>query len=316
MINSEVELLKDKITEKAEELRFDLIGFTPYDLMEGEIRHLKYWLAESFHGGMKYMEKNLEKRYDPNKILEGCKSVISLGINYKTEDEFNDAPGEGKVSRYAWGRDYHYVVWEKLSDMIDYIKNLEPNIECKSYVDTGPVMDKAWAVRAGLGWLGKHSNVINRKLGSWFFIANIFTNVKFDDYNEQVSDFCGSCTACIDACPTDAIIQDYVVDSNKCISYLTIENKSDIPDQFLDKFDNWIFGCDICQDVCPWNLKFSKLTDVEDFRSKDNMTLNLDEIEQMTNRSFKERFSESPILRSRVKGLKRNAKFIKRGLNL
>ncbi|MDX1702150.1 MAG: tRNA epoxyqueuosine(34) reductase QueG, partial [Melioribacteraceae bacterium] len=232
-----------------------------------------------------------------------------------TENDFKDAAGKGKVSRYAWGRDYHYVVWEKLDELIEYIKILDPCIKCKSYIDTGPVMDKAWAVRAGLGWLGKHSNVINPKMGSWFFIANIFTNKKFPFYNEQIPDYCGSCTACIDACPTDAIIEDYVVDSNKCISYLTIENKGEIPDQFLDKFDNWIFGCDICQDVCPWNIKFTKHTDIIDFQSTENMTLDLNEIEQMTNKSFNLRFKESPILRARVKGLKRNAEFIKRGLN-
>ena len=309
-------MLKDKIIEKSKELGFDLIGFAPYDLLVSEIERLKVWLSKSFHGGMKYMENNVEKRFDPKGILHDCESIISLGVNYKTENDFEEVAGKGKVSRYAWGRDYHLVIWEKLSELIDYIRILDPSIDCKSYVDTGPVMDKAWAVRAGIGWLGKHSNVINRGIGSWFFIANILTNKKFDIYDEHIPDYCGSCTACIDSCPTNAIVENYVVDSNKCISYLTIENKNEIPDYFLDKFDNWIFGCDVCQDVCPWNKKATKHTDVVDFETTENMLLDLDEIEKMTNKSFNAKFKESPILRSRVKGLKRNAEFLKRGLNL
>lgn len=309
-------MLQQKILIKARELGFNLIGFSQYECLDKEVDNLKIWLNKSFHAGMNYMEQNIEKRFDPKTILDGCESVISLGINYKTEDEFLDSNGKGKVSRYAWGRDYHYVVWEKLDELIEYINILDPGIRCKSYIDTGPVMDKAWAVRSGLGWLGKHSNVINRNVGSWFFIANIFTTIKFDDYNKQIPDYCGSCTACIDACPTNAIVEDYVIDSNKCISYLTIENKSEIPDQFLDKFENWIFGCDICQDVCPWNLKFTEYTEVVDFQSTDNMLLNLDEVEQLTNKSFNEKFKESAIQRARAKGLKRNAAFVKRSLNL
>ncbi|MEO8399575.1 MAG: tRNA epoxyqueuosine(34) reductase QueG, partial [Ignavibacteriaceae bacterium] len=217
----------------------------------------------------------------------------------------------GKISRYAWGEDYHLVIWEKLNKLTKELQNIDPAFECKSYVDTGPVMDKAWAVQAGIGWLGKHTNVINREIGSWFFIANIITNFEFD-YSLQIQDFCGSCTACLDACPTNAIVEEYVVDSNKCISYLTIENKNDIADEFKDKFDNWVFGCDICQDVCPWNNKFSITTKTQKFFLKnDNKEIIIDEILKMTQEDFNKRFKNSAIKRSKLNGLKRNAEFVK-----
>ena len=184
------------------------------------------------------------------KLLFHLDLIITLPENYSNEND------KGKVSRYAWGKDYHLVIWEKLDELETMLKEIDPEFESISYVDTGPVMDKAWAVRAGIGWLGKHTNVINREIGSWFFIATLITNYEFD-YSEMITDFCGTCTACIDACPTNAIVQEYVVDANKCISFLTIENKNEIPNEFKGKFDNWIFGCDICQDVCPWNQKFS-----------------------------------------------------------
>jgi epoxyqueuosine reductase len=305
-------LLKQTIISKAKELGFDLIGFAPYQILEEETEHLKSWLAKDYQAGMEYMERNLEKRKDVREILADCKSVISLGINYYTDEVVDEIENSGKVSRYAWGRDYHNVIWEKLDLLINYIKLIQPNFEAKSYVDTGPVMDKVWAVKAGLGWQGKHSNIINKEVGSWFFIATILSNNDFDQYNKQISDFCGTCTACIDACPTDAIVEDYVVDSNKCISYLTIENKKDIQDKFLGKFDNWIFGCDICQDVCPWNIKFAEQTRISDFQNNIIKLIPFEEIDNMNKEEFKERFHESPILRAKLKGLKRNANFLKK----
>jgi epoxyqueuosine reductase len=233
-------------------------------------------------------------------------------MNYYTDETVNEIKNAGKVSRYAWGRDYHNVIWEKLDLLINYTKLIQPNFEAKSYVDTGPVMDKIWAVKTGLGWQGKHSNIINKKIGSWFFIATILSNHDFDQYNKPISDFCGTCTACIDACPTDAIVEDYLVDSNKCISYLTIENKKDIQDKFLGKFDNWIFGCDICQDVCPWNIKFAEQNRISDFQNNINKLIQFEEIDNMNKEEFKERFHESPILRAKLKGLKRNANFLKK----
>jgi epoxyqueuosine reductase len=305
-------LLKDKIISKAKELGFDLIGFAPYQILEEETEHLVSWLAKNYQAGMEYMERNLEKRKDVREILADCKSVISLGMNYYTDETVNEIKNAGKVSRYAWGRDYHNVIWEKLDLLINYTKLIQPNFEAKSYVDTGPVMDKIWAVKTGLGWQGKHSNIINKKIGSWFFIATILSNHDFDQYNKPISDFCGTCTACIDACPTDAIVEDYLVDSNKCISYLTIENKKDIQDKFLGKFDNWIFGCDICQDVCPWNIKFAEQTRISDFQNNINKLIPFEEIDNMNKEEFKERFYESPILRAKLKGLKRNANFLKK----
>lgn len=298
-----------QIINIAKELGFDLVGFSKADELKHESRNLKEWLNRGYQAGMKYMERNFEKRKDVKEILPNAKSVISLGINYYTDEKHDNKENTGKVSRYAWGRDYHYTVWEKLDQFVEKCKELDSSFEAKTYIDTGPVMDKAWAVKSGIGWMGKHTNVISREIGSWFFIANIITNFEFD-YNEPVPDFCGSCTACIDACPTNAIIDEYVLDSNRCISYLTIENKEEIPEEFKGKFDNWIFGCDICQDVCPWNHKFSQITNEKDFYPAGNKELKIIEIEEMTNSQFKARFSESPINRAKLKGLKRNAAFI------
>ncbi len=285
-----INMLKEKIITKAEQLGFSLVGFTESQILNEDVEHLESWLKKGYQSGMNYMERNIDKRNDVNQILENCKSVISLGMNYFIDEKFEEAAESGKVSRYAWGKDYHLIIWEKLDLLIDFIKKNEPNFEAKSYVDTGPVMDKVWAVKAGLGWQGKHSNIINKEIGSWFFIANIFTNQSFENYNKPIGDFCGSCTACIDACPTDAIVEDYVVDANKCISYLTIENKNNIPDGFIGKFENWIFGCDICQDVCPWNIKFAKQTPVVDFKKVENKNISLSEIEKMDNNQFKASF--------------------------
>lgn len=316
MIKKYKELLKQKIISKAKELGFNLIGFTPYQILDNETQNLEKWLSNNYQAGMSYMERNIEKRRDLKEILENCKSVISLGLNYYVNEEFETKENSGKVSRYAWGRDYHYTIWEKLEELIKYIQTTDPNIEAKSYVDTGPVMDKVWAAKAGLGWQGKHSNIINKEIGSWFFVANIFTNYEFEDYSKPISDFCGTCAACIDACPTDAIVEDYVVDSNRCISYLTIENKNEISDKFVGKFDDWIFGCDICQDVCPWNVKFSEETQLTDFSLIRNKNIEFNKIKDLSNKKFREYFFESPIIRAKSKGIKRNANFLKSGLKL
>ncbi len=306
------------VIDIAHSLGFDLVGFTKVEPLSSEIQKLKQWLEKDFHADMTYMERNFHKREDPSQILPDVKSVISLGLNYNTPfnhypqiEEGKIYPPAGKVSRYAWGKDYHLVIWEKLEQLETKLKEIDSSFNSISYVDTGPVMDKAWAVRAGLGWLGKHTNVINRNIGSWFFIATIFTNKDFT-YSETITDFCGSCTACLDACPTGAIVEEYVVDSNKCISYQTIENKIEIPKEYKGKFDDWIFGCDICQDVCPWNEKFSITSSIKEFEPIDGKTfLTLNEVEKMNDEEFKSRFNESPIKRTKLKGLKRNAEFIK-----
>lgn len=305
---------REKVVEIARALGFDLTGFAPVEPLERETQFLKEWLSRGYAGGMAYLEKNLEKRKDPRNILPSARSVISLGLNYWQPGGFTE--GMGKVSRYAWGRDYHYILWEKLKVFEARLKMEFPGCESVSYVDTGPVMDKVWASKAGIGWIGKHSNVINRRIGSWFFIANIFTNLGFE-YDEPITDHCGSCTACIDACPTDAIVKPYVVDGSRCISYLTIENKGEIPGEFAGNMDNWIFGCDICQDVCPWNNKFSTVTLEEGFLREDdpdalNREFELDYFEGIESGEFRKRFAESPILRSKLKGMRRNSEFVKR----
>ena len=305
-----MKLTNEIVIRKAKAIGFDLVGFAQAEILEEESKRLRKWLGKNYQAGMDYMVKNFEKRADVKKILPEAKSVISLGLNYYFAGKYSNEKNKGKVSRYAWGKDYHLIIWAMLDELEEELKKVDPTFQSISYVDTGPVMDKAWAVRSGLGWLGKHTNIINREIGSWFFIANIITNYEFD-YSEQIPDFCGICTACIEACPTDAIIQEYVVDANKCISYLTIENKSEIPDEFKNKFDNWIFGCDICQDVCPWNQKFPIETLIKDFHPQ-NKELNLDEVIGMTEEDFKERFKTSPIKRAKLSGLKRNALFLKK----
>ncbi|MGD8778373.1 MAG: tRNA epoxyqueuosine(34) reductase QueG [Ignavibacteria bacterium] len=302
-------IINQKVIELSGELGFDLIGFSKAETLDKETDKLEEWLKNGYQAGMAYMERNLDKRRDVTKIFPDAKSVISLGLNYYTGEKHENKKGAGKVSRYAWGKDYHFIIWERLDKLIERLKDIDPNFEAKTYVDTGPVMDQVWAVKSGMGWLGKHSNVINKNYGSWFFIATVITNYEFE-YNEPIGDFCGNCTACIDACPTEAIVAEGVVDANRCISYLTIENKGEIPEEFSGKFDNWIFGCDICQDVCPWNKKISKPTGEEEFYREGNKELFFDEIEKMTNSEFKKRFAESPILRTKLKGLKRNADFI------
>lgn len=303
-------MLKEKIISKAKELGFDLIGFAEYQNLDKEIKRLKIWLENNYHAGMEYMKRNIDKRKDAKLILENCKSVISLGMNYYIDEKTEETNQFGKVSRYAWGKDYHLIIWEKLDELINYIKIYFPNFDAKSYVDTGPVMDKVWAIKAGLGWQGKHSNVISKEIGSWFFIATIFTNQEFNDYDTPQKDYCGCCTACIDACPTNAIVDNYIVDSNKCISYLTIENKNEIPNDFIGKFNNWIFGCDICQDVCPWNIKFAQQTSITELKIIKNKRINLEETLELEPKNFKEKYEDSPILRAKIKGLKRNAEFL------
>ncbi len=302
-------ITNDIVIKKAKEIGFDLIGFARAEILQKESEYLQKWLNKNYQADMSYMERNFNKRKNVKEILPQAKSVISLALNYYAPGNYDGNKDSGKISRYAWGKDYHLIIWAMLDELEDELKNLDPEFESYSYVDTGPMMDKAWAVRAGIGWLGKHTNVINRDIGSWFFIANIITNYDFD-YSEQIPDFCGSCKACIDACPTDAIVEEYVLDANKCISYLTIENKNEIPDEFKDNFEGWLFGCDICQDVCPWNEKYSVITSLKDFYPE-NKKINLDEVLHMSSEDFNKHFKNSPIKRAKLSGFKRNAAYLK-----
>jgi epoxyqueuosine reductase len=307
-----MKITNEDVINLAKGIGFNLVGFAPADRLDKEFQDLQKWLEMNYQAGMKYMERNLDKRRDVKQVMDSARSVISLGINYYTGNAHEEILSEGKVSRYAWGKDYHLIICNKLDLLVEKLKKIDPNFEARTYVDTGPVMDKVWAVKAGLGWMGKHTNIINRNYGSWFFIANVITNYEFN-YDTSIKDYCGSCTACIDACPTDAIVKEYVLDSNKCISYLTIENKGEISEDFRGKFDNWIFGCDICQDVCPWNKKFSVISSDQDFYlQKENEYIRLREIKDMKENDFKERFRNSPIKRAKLQGLKRNAAFLEK----
>jgi len=306
--NFMTKLTNQIVIEKAKQLGFDLVGFAKAELLTAETEKLQQWLDKGYQATMNYMEKNFSKRKDVKEILPNAKSIISLALNYYIPENHSNENNKGKVSRYAWGKDYHLIIWQKLDELEAELKQLVPELETLSYVDTGPVMDKVWAVKSGLGWMGKHTNVINPNIGSWFFIATIITNYEFE-YSEMITDHCGTCTACLDACPTNAIVQEYVVDANKCISYQTIENKDEISIELKGKFDNWIFGCDICQDVCPWNNKFSITTSTKDFYPL-NKEFVLNEVLEMNDKTFKERFTESPIKRTKLKGLQRNAKFL------
>ncbi len=296
------------VISKAKSIGFDLVGFTRADELTDEIEKLNIWLEKKFQAEMSYMEKNIHKRKNPKEILPDAKSIISLGLIYNTPFYHSGKKEFGKISRYAWGKDYHLIIWEKLDQLETELRSVDPDFKSISYVDTGPVMDKVWAVRAGLGWMGKHNNIINRDVGSWFFIANIICNYEFE-YSEAIPDFCGDCTACIDACPTNAIVNSYIVDSNRCISYQTIENKNEIPSELKGKFENWLFGCDICQEVCPWNKKFSVTTSLTDFYPK-HKELTYSEVSAMNEETFKNIFADSPVKRTKLSGLKRNAKFL------
>ncbi len=299
---------KPSIISKAQELGFFYCGFSKAGFLEEEAPKLENWLKNNHQGKMSYMENHFDKRLDPTKLVPGSKSVISLLFNYATEASQKD-PDAPKISKYAFGEDYHYIVKEKLVQLFDFLNESIGAVEGRAFVDSAPVMDKAWAKKSGLGWIGKNSNLIHPKEGSFFFIAELITDLEFDQ-DPVMKDYCGTCTKCIDDCPTDAIIEPYVVDGSKCISYLTIELKDELlPSEFKGKMDNWAFGCDVCQDVCPWN-RFSKPHQESrlenpkllDFTKKDWMDLNEE--------TYRELLKRSPMKRTKFKGLKRNLRFV------
>ena len=301
--------MKEFIKDKAKELGFFYCGFAKAQFLEDEARRLDQWLRSGFHGKMGYMENHYDKRLDPTKLFEGAKTVISLGLNYFPEKEIFDDDNP-KISKYAYGEDYHFVIKDKLKLLLAEIQKNYGEIQGRAFVDSAPVMDKAWAQKSGLGWMGKHTNVITRSHGSFFFIAELIVDVAIEA-DGPIPDYCGTCTACIDACPTDAIVQPYVVDGSKCISYLTIELKEAIIDPiFKGKMDNWAFGCDICQDVCPWN-RFAKKHQEPRFESSDAMkSLDRKAWLEMTDELFNELFKRSPIKRTKLEGMKRNIRFL------
>jgi epoxyqueuosine reductase len=302
--------LSDNIKKRALEVGFDKVGIAPAVRLDKEGVNLFRWLDAGFHGEMAWMERWRDKRVDPSQILPNARSIVAVALNYFTPHAHGDQPG--KISRYAWGDDYHYVLREKLYELLDRIEHEVPETNGKVYVDTAPIMDKAWAVRAGLGWIGKNTNLITTDLGSWVFLGEIILDIELDYDHEIMPDHCGSCTMCLDACPTGAIIEPYVVDARKCISYATIELREErLPAEFDGKLEGWIYGCDICQDVCPWN-RFEKPTAEARFEPRHGETsLVIGDVEQLTSETFAERFRRSAIKRTKISGLKRNAEALK-----
>lgn len=298
-----------RIKQRAASIGVNKIGIVAATPLDAERGHLNEWLTRGFHGNMAWMTREPEKRADPKVLFPGAKSVIVVAVNYYTPHKHGST---GKMSRYAWGDDYHDVVGEKLRDLLAWIKSEEPSVNGKICVDTSPFMDKAWAVRGGLGWLGKHSNVITKELGSWVFIGSILLDVELDYDTEAVDDHCGTCTACLDACPTGAIVEPYVVDSQKCISYATIELRDEtLPENIAANLEGWLYGCDICQDVCPWN-RFEQPTEEARFEPRNGETsIELDGLISMTHEEYVERFRRSAIKRTKLTGLKRNAAALK-----
>lgn len=302
-------IITQKIKNKALDLGFSFVGISKAEFLDKEARQLESWLKNNFHGKMLYMENYFDKRTDPRLLIDDAKSVITVLQNYYTEQKQTDINAP-KISKYALGKDYHIIIREKLNQLYDFILKEVGEVSARGFVDSAPVMDKAWAERSGLGWIGKHTNLINKRQGSYFFIGELIIDLELE-IDGPIKDYCGTCTKCIDACPTDAIVQPYLVDGSKCISYLTIELKDElIPNEFKDKMDNWMFGCDVCQEVCPWN-RFS-LQHKESWFSANPKVLKMkkNEWKELSEDVFQEYFKKSALKRTKYKGLKRNIKFL------
>jgi epoxyqueuosine reductase len=283
-------------------------GISKAGFLEKEAPRLEKWLKNNSHGQMTYMENHFDKRLDPTLLVDGAKSVVSLLLNYypselQREDSY-------KISKYAYGQDYHFVIKEKLNELLVAIQENIGAVSGRAFVDSAPVLDKAWAAKSGLGWIGKNSNLITQKVGSFYFIAELIIDLELE-YDFATSDHCGSCTACLDACPTQAIIAPYQVDGSKCISYYTIELKENLPEEMKGKLDDWAFGCDVCQDVCPWN-RFSKPHSEPLFQANPELlSFSKKDWEEITSETFQKVFKDSPLKRTKLEGLKRNIQFLK-----
>jgi epoxyqueuosine reductase len=283
------------IHDLAAECGFDFCGISKAEELTSDAKHLETWLNKGYHGKMKWMENHFEKRINPTKLVPDSKSIISLLYNYYPETDFDDQ--KLKISKYAYGQDYHYVIKEKLKQFMSLIQDRIGQVSGRVFVDSAPVLDRAWAAMSGLGWIGKNSMLITKQKGSFYFIAEIILDLELNP-NSPTTDHCGSCRACIDACPTDAIIDNKVIDSNKCISYLTIELKEQIPNSYKDKMEGWVFGCDICQDVCPWN-RFSTPSKEKQFKANPKLKdLHQNEWVELTEEVFKEVFKKSALKRA------------------
>ena len=303
-IQKHTELIK----AEAKRLGFLSCGISKAEFLEEEAPRLEQWLNKNMHGEMGYMENHFDKRLDPRLLVDGARSVISLLLNYYPQEEQND--DSYKLSKYAYGQDYHHVIKTKLKSLQQFITQEIGEVNGRAFVDSAPVLDKAWAAKSGLGWIGKHSNLLTQQVGSFYFIAELIVDLDLE-YDSRVTDHCGTCTACLDACPTQAIVEPYVVDGSKCISYLTIELKNQIPSDFKGKMDDWMFGCDVCQDVCPWN-RFSKSHNEPLFNPHpDLLSMTKKDWEEITEDVFKKVFQKSAVKRTKFSGLTRNIDFLK-----
>jgi epoxyqueuosine reductase len=303
---------KEKYTQliKAESKRLGFLscGISKAGFLEDEAPRLESWLNRNMNGQMSYMENHFDKRLNPTLLVDGAKSVISLLLNYYPAELQN--LDSYKISKYAYGHDYHQVIKEKLNELLHFIQTEIGEVSGRAFVDSAPVLDKAWAAKSGLGWIGKNSNLITQKVGSFYFIAELIVDLELE-YDSPTTDHCGSCTACIDACPTEAIVAPYVVDGSKCISYFTIELKDNLPQEMKGKFDDWMFGCDVCQDVCPWN-RFSKPHNEPLFQATPEiLSYSKSDWEEITKDTFQKVFKNSALKRSKYEGLLRNINFSK-----
>jgi len=299
----------DLIKSEAKRLGFLSCGISKAEFLEEEAPRLERWLNQNMQGEMNYMENHFDKRLDPTKLVPDAKSVVSLLLNYFPSEEQNS--DSYKISKYAYGTDYHFVIKDKLKHLLHFIEEEIGEVHGRAFVDSAPVLDKAWAAKSGLGWVGKHSNLLTQQVGSFYFIAELVIDLDLE-YDTPVTDHCGSCTACIDACPTQAIVEPYKVDGSKCISYFTIELKNEIPSNMQGQFDDWMFGCDVCQDVCPWN-RFSKSHKEPLFNpNPELLSMSKKDWEEITESVFQSLFRKSPVKRTKFSGLKRNIDFLNR----
>lgn len=307
MINNKTKY-SQLIKTEAKRLGFLSCGISKAGFLEEEAPRLEKWLNKNMNGQMQYMENHFDKRLDPTKLVEDSKSVISLLLNYYPSETQNK--DSYKISKYAYGNDYHHVIKYKLKSLLNFIEDQIGKVSGRAFVDSAPVLDKAWAAKSGLGWIGKHSNLLTQQVGSFYFIAELIIDLDLE-YDMATTDHCGTCTACIDACPTQAIREPYVVDGSKCISYFTIELKENLPAEFKGKMDDWMFGCDVCQDVCPWN-RFSKSHNEPLFNPHPELlSMTKKDWEEITEDTFKKVFQKSAVKRTKYSGLKRNIDFLK-----
>ncbi|MCE2835237.1 MAG: tRNA epoxyqueuosine(34) reductase QueG [Chitinophagaceae bacterium] len=298
------------VKSEAAALGFEACGIARAERLDDDARRLERWLSQGMNGGMSYMERHFDLRIDPTRLVPGARSVITLLMSYHQEE--TQVPGAPKIASYAWGADYHEVIRAKLNQLLDVIRNQIGAIDGRGFVDSAPVLERSWAQRAGLGWVGRNGNLINRSMGSEFFIATLITDLELMADDPFAKDWCGSCRRCIDACPTEAILPDKVVDGSKCISYFTIELKDNIiPREMQGKFDDWMFGCDVCQDVCPWN-RFAKPTREAAFQPlPEILNFTTREWEALTEDAFRKIFRHSPLKRSKHTGIMRNLSFLR-----